>query len=311
MCWDICISAPDDPSPSRPLALGQIGTVPFIGLPGNPVAVLVTFMRFARRLSCVLAAERAMGGALTVRTGSSPSAKSWGVTSGLRVRLPDTDGNPVVYKFPQDGAGILTSMARVGGPGATATSPSGSPPCRGPTPWWIAAIPFNEFQDNAQRRFISAGCARGLAHGKEELKLPAGIDTVAGLIHWLAYSRRRHATLLTSDVISAVNQKSHPMILPSQSHRRGGGHSFRYDRRPDSLIRVQGEDFDIGVEIARMTEGNTEIGGLASFVGSRARLRGERDHHVHDAGTLSRNDRETARTAGGRSPRALRPCRTC
>ena len=33
------------------------------------------------------------------------------------------------------------------------------------------------------------------------------------------------------------------------------------------MIRVQGEDFDIGVEIARMTEGNTEIGGLASFVG--------------------------------------------
>ena len=34
--------------PGRPLALGQIGAVPFIGLPGNPVAVLVTFMRFAR-----------------------------------------------------------------------------------------------------------------------------------------------------------------------------------------------------------------------------------------------------------------------
>ena len=33
------------------------------------------------------------------------------------------------------------------------------------------------------------------------------------------------------------------------------------------MIRVQGEDFDIGAEIARMTEGNTEIGGLASFVG--------------------------------------------
>lgn len=33
------------------------------------------------------------------------------------------------------------------------------------------------------------------------------------------------------------------------------------------MIRVQGEDFDIGAEIVRMTEGNTEIGGLASFVG--------------------------------------------
>ena len=33
------------------------------------------------------------------------------------------------------------------------------------------------------------------------------------------------------------------------------------------MIRVQEEDFDIGAEILRMTEGNTEIGGLASFVG--------------------------------------------
>ena len=33
------------------------------------------------------------------------------------------------------------------------------------------------------------------------------------------------------------------------------------------MIRVQTEDFDIGTEISRMTAGNTEIGGLASFVG--------------------------------------------
>ncbi|MGB0631453.1 MAG: molybdenum cofactor biosynthesis protein MoaE [Alphaproteobacteria bacterium] len=33
------------------------------------------------------------------------------------------------------------------------------------------------------------------------------------------------------------------------------------------MIKVQEEDFDIGAEISRMTEGNTEIGGLASFVG--------------------------------------------
>tara|TARA_R110002072_G_scaffold35177_23_gene104416 strand:- start:107 stop:568 length:462 start_codon:yes stop_codon:yes gene_type:complete len=33
------------------------------------------------------------------------------------------------------------------------------------------------------------------------------------------------------------------------------------------MIRVQSEDFDIGAEISRMTATNTEIGGLASFVG--------------------------------------------
>jgi molybdopterin synthase catalytic subunit len=33
------------------------------------------------------------------------------------------------------------------------------------------------------------------------------------------------------------------------------------------MIRVQREDFDIGAELARLTEGNTRVGGLASFVG--------------------------------------------
>ena len=34
--------------PGRPIALGQVGRVPFLGLPGNPVAVMVTFLRIAR-----------------------------------------------------------------------------------------------------------------------------------------------------------------------------------------------------------------------------------------------------------------------
>ena len=33
------------------------------------------------------------------------------------------------------------------------------------------------------------------------------------------------------------------------------------------MIKVQREDFDIGVELASLTAGNTQIGGLASFVG--------------------------------------------
>ncbi len=33
------------------------------------------------------------------------------------------------------------------------------------------------------------------------------------------------------------------------------------------MIRVQREDFDAGAELARMTAGRTDVGGLASFVG--------------------------------------------
>ena len=33
------------------------------------------------------------------------------------------------------------------------------------------------------------------------------------------------------------------------------------------MIKVQREDFDIGAELAQLTDGNTRVGGLASFVG--------------------------------------------
>jgi molybdopterin synthase catalytic subunit len=33
------------------------------------------------------------------------------------------------------------------------------------------------------------------------------------------------------------------------------------------MIKVQREDFDIGAELAALTDGNTKIGGLATFVG--------------------------------------------
>jgi molybdopterin molybdotransferase len=97
--------------PGRPLALGQIGSVPFIGLPGNPVAVLVTFMRFARPAILRLGGTRETEpNSYRVRVGF-PVKKKLGRREWLRVRLErDTDGAPVVRKFPRDGAGILTSM---------------------------------------------------------------------------------------------------------------------------------------------------------------------------------------------------------
>lgn len=102
--------------PGRPLALGQIGKVPFIGLPGNPVAVLVTFMRFARpailRLGGSSVTEPAM---YRVRAGFAVR-KKLGRREWLRVRLDrDADGAPVARKFPRDGAGILTSMVESDG----------------------------------------------------------------------------------------------------------------------------------------------------------------------------------------------------
>ena len=41
------------------------------------------------------------------------------------------------------------------------------------------------------------------------------------------------------------------------------------------MIKVQREDFDIGAELAQLTNGNTKVGGLASFVGLVRDLAGQ------------------------------------
>ena len=41
------------------------------------------------------------------------------------------------------------------------------------------------------------------------------------------------------------------------------------------MIKVQREDFDVGSEIARLTEGNSQVGGLACFVGLVRDLAGD------------------------------------
>ena len=47
--------------PGRPLAYGKIGDAHFFGLPGNPVAVMVTFYEFVRDALLVLAGQRDVG----------------------------------------------------------------------------------------------------------------------------------------------------------------------------------------------------------------------------------------------------------
>ncbi|MEE8189774.1 MAG: gephyrin-like molybdotransferase Glp [Kiloniellales bacterium] len=97
--------------PGRPLALGQVGRVPFVGLPGNPVAVMVTFLNIVRPMIL-----RLMGGTgltphhFRVRAGFSHKKKKdrreW-----LRARLvSDGEAGWRAVKFPREGAGILSSM---------------------------------------------------------------------------------------------------------------------------------------------------------------------------------------------------------
>jgi molybdopterin molybdotransferase len=97
--------------PGRPIALGQVARVPIVGLPGNPVAVVVTFVNLVRPLILSL-----MGGTdllphhFRVRAAfdhkKKKNRREW-----VRARLEaDAEGGWQAIKFPRDGAGILSSL---------------------------------------------------------------------------------------------------------------------------------------------------------------------------------------------------------
>lgn len=102
--------------PGRPVALGQIGGTPFFGLPGNPVAALLTFCFFARPLLQRLAgAELQTPRSFPVTAGFSYKKKSdrreW-----VRVSLKDDGrGGWRAEKYAVDGAGVITSLTRTHG----------------------------------------------------------------------------------------------------------------------------------------------------------------------------------------------------
>ncbi len=97
--------------PGRPLALGQIGTTPFVGLPGNPVASMVTFLRFARPLILRLAGARDISPVLFRVRADFEHKKKRNRREWVRARLiTDASGEVAARKFDRQGAGILSSL---------------------------------------------------------------------------------------------------------------------------------------------------------------------------------------------------------
>ena len=108
--------------PGRPAAMGVIPggetgeAAAFVGLPGNPVAVFVTFIRVVRPLLLRLA------GALPEPLVAMPARAAFaykkrkGRREYVRVTLrKGADGMIDAVKFPQDGAGVLTSLTQTDG----------------------------------------------------------------------------------------------------------------------------------------------------------------------------------------------------
>ncbi|HEY1473648.1 MAG TPA: gephyrin-like molybdotransferase Glp [Pseudolabrys sp.] len=106
--------------PGRPVAMGVIrgaqDSAAFVGLPGNPVAVFVTFVRVAKPLLRRLAGARPQSLLpLPVRAAFAYRKKK-DRREYVRVALRRaSDGELEAVKHPQDGAGVLTSLTETDG----------------------------------------------------------------------------------------------------------------------------------------------------------------------------------------------------
>lgn len=105
--WKIAIK------PGRPLAFGRLGKSIFFGLPGNPVAVMVTFYQFVLpALEFILGIkDRAIVPTFKAKTLENIRKKP-GRTEIVRAILQqDNDGKLTVKTTGKQGSGVLSSMS--------------------------------------------------------------------------------------------------------------------------------------------------------------------------------------------------------
>ena len=96
--------------PGKPVAFGKVNSALFMGLPGNPVSVFVTFLVFARPLILKMqGADSYLANELTVRSGFH-----WqGIKRQeyLRVRIRNDEKGSYAEMFPHQGSGVLSSAS--------------------------------------------------------------------------------------------------------------------------------------------------------------------------------------------------------
>ena len=97
--------------PGRPLAFGMLGSTPVLALPGNPVAVMVTFMIFVRCVLHVMGGRNWEGWRRYPLRALFSMKKKVGRREWLRAVLQEQAGGITgVVPFAKTGAGILTSL---------------------------------------------------------------------------------------------------------------------------------------------------------------------------------------------------------
>jgi molybdopterin molybdotransferase len=101
--------------PGRPVAMGLIDGTPLVGLPGNPVAVFITFAHVLRPFVQALAGEVVTPPTPAMVTADFDFEKKAGRREYVRVSLERRGDRVFAEKYPVDGAGVLTSLTRTDG----------------------------------------------------------------------------------------------------------------------------------------------------------------------------------------------------
>ena len=97
--------------PGRPLAIGKVGAVPFLGLPGNPVAAFVTFLIFGRPLLQRLAGAQPQPLCpIPVLADFTYQAKKAGRREWLRGHVTLEDGKLIARRYTDQGSGVFSSV---------------------------------------------------------------------------------------------------------------------------------------------------------------------------------------------------------
>lgn len=99
--------------PGRPLAFGKINNAFFFGLPGNPVAVMVTFYQFVQNALLIMAGAKVKPRLQLQLASSMAFKKAPGRTTFIRGIISNKkDGTITVRSTGQQGSGILNSMSQ-------------------------------------------------------------------------------------------------------------------------------------------------------------------------------------------------------
>ena len=102
--------------PGRPMAVGRIGSCVLFGLPGNPVAVMVTFLAFVRPALLRLMGALPQPLPMVRARSTEPIRKKPGRTEYQRGRLSRaSNGDWQVSSTGQQGSGVLRSMVQAHG----------------------------------------------------------------------------------------------------------------------------------------------------------------------------------------------------